>query len=408
MVEKKEEKEEKWVGWTIIGSIGIVVLSAIAPYWLIATYIKSPLIGVLASGIIFPLVSFLVVYFVLAPKNLWWTFTKESTAKFVVRADQFEKAIMRWEGHSFDLEKKGVEKWNVIEIEPEKEKKRRFGGLEYYGPWPLLDILIYKFTWISIGEKEEIKRKTKWIDYILLRDDVYWAKVDRCEDANLFPLELELLLTIRIINPYKAIFNIQKWLETVINRLKPFIRQYITGDEYEQWIKKKQKLGIELRNFCNKDLQDEDGNPIKDEDGNPIKAVLSEFRASYGVDLRKIEVKAINPPEGYRERTIAPYLAKLAKKKTVIDAEAEAKRIEKVFGTIESFGDLGKLIRTLEAVEKSPLAASLTVQAVPGLQEAFRGVFGKQAPEKIDKEDLKDLLKELRDLREEIKKFKPP
>lgn len=402
------EKKEKWIGWTIIGSIGIMVLSAIAPYWLTATYLKSPLIGALAGAITLPVVSFLIVYFVLAPKNLWWTFTKEATAKFVVRADQFEKAIMRWEGHDFDRKKKGIEKWNVIEVEPEKEKKRRFGGLEYYGPWPLFDILIYKFTWISIGEKEEIKPKSEWIDYILLRDDVYWAKVDRCEDANLFPLELELLLTIRIINPYKAIFNIQKWLEAVINRIKPFIRQYITGDEYEQWIKKKQKLGIGLRNFCNNDLQDDEGNPILDEKGQPIKAVLPEFRELYGVDLRKIEVKAINPPEGYREKTIAPYLAELAKKKTIIDADAESQRIKKVFGTIESFGELGKLIRTLEAVEKSPLAASLTVQAVPGLQEAFRGVFGRQPPEEMGKEDLKALIKELKELREEIKKAKGP
>jgi len=66
------------------------------------------------------------------------------------------------------------------------------------------------------------------------------------------------------------------------------------------------------------------------------------------------------------------------------------------YETIEQFGDLGKLLRTLEAVERSPLAASLQVQAVPGLQNLFSSIYGKSDVSKD----------EIRELREEFEKLK--
>lgn len=61
----------------------------------------------------------------------------------------------------------------------------------------------------------------------------------------------------------------------------------------------------------------------------------------------------------------------------MIGAEAEAKRIETVYKKIQEFGDLGRLIQILESVKQSPLAASLVVQLIPGLQDMFKLAFGK-------------------------------
>ena len=331
---------------------------------------------VLVGGIV--IVTFLLIWCWLAPTNRWFTFVKEGTTKIVVRGDKFERALIQWEGRTFQYQQIGEDKWTVIE---EKEPWHPFGGLRFYGVWPIWDIYIYKFKWSGVTENGEvIHHPSEILDYVLLKDDVYWCKIEKCEDKNLLPLDLELLLTVAMVNPYKALFKIQNWLETVINRMKPFTRGYITQKEFEMLITEREVLGEGLMKKFKE------------------VGLLDEFENWYGVRVKKVEVKEINPPEGYREKTIAPYLAELEKKATVIKAKAEGMRIKTIFQQIQKFGDLGKLVRTLEAVERSPLAASLTVQAIPGLQEVLRGVFGK-GPEAITRE-------EFRELREMIEKLK--
>jgi regulator of protease activity HflC (stomatin/prohibitin superfamily) len=203
-------------------------------------------------------------------------------------------------------------------------------------------------------------------------------------------------LTIAVGNPYKAHFKVQNWLETVINRTKPIIRAYITQKSYEEWITERESLGEKLREAIDR------------------AGLLKEFEEWYGVKVKKVEVKEINPPKEYREKTLAPYLAELDKKAMITraegekqaiitKAEGEQQRIEKVFAEIQKFGDLGKLIRALEAMEKSPLAASVAVQAIPGLPELLRGVFGRPAAE-VTAEEIRRLRETIEKLEKLLKK----
>jgi hypothetical protein len=375
-------------GRVVIKSLLILIGVGIVPTLLAA--IPGLKVELWISGIYWlvsiPTVAFLLVYFLLAPNNCFFTFVKEGTAKFVVRGDKFEKCLIQWEGYTFDYSKDHPEKWNVI---PGKER-HLFGGLRFYGLWPLFDIHIYKFRWTGVTEDGRIQHKEEWLDYILLKDDVYWCKIEQCEDKNLLPLDLELLLTIAVVNPYKAHFAVQNWLETVINRMKPFIRGYITQDTYEEWIKKSSSLGEGLKKTLDS------------------VGLLKEFEEWYGVKVKKVEVKEINPPREYREKTIAPYLAELDKKAMITraegekqaiitKAEGEQERIKRVYKEIKEFEDFGKLIKALEAMEKSPLVASVTVQAIPGLPELLRGVFGRPPAELTSEE--------IRRLREAIEKL---
>lgn len=336
-------------------------------------------------------VTFSLIYFVLAPRNLFFTFVKEGTAKIIVRGDKFERALIQWEGRTFQYSASGEEKWAVVS----GVESHLFGGLRYYGLWPIFDVYIYDFQWTGVTEKGDVVHHPReTLDFILLREDIYWGEVEDAEDKKLLPLGLELILTVAVINPYKALFNIQNWLETVINRIKPLVRDLITQDEFENLIQRKEALGNDLY--------------------GKAAALLEEFRNRYGVDVRKIQVKEVNPPDGYREATLKQYLAEQEKKKVEVDAaaeafrletiaEGEAARIKRVYGRIQKFGDLGKLVRALEATEKSPLAASLTVQAVPGIQEVLRGVFGKSPEETTQKE-----IKELKEMVEKMLKRRNP
>lgn len=332
-------------------------------------------------------VGLLVAYLFLAKpsQNRWFTLVKEGTAKIIVRGGKFEKALIQWEGHTFAKEiRRGKDgeiiqdKWDVVEGE---ESWHPFGGFRYYGFYPFKDVYIYDFQWTGVTENGEVTHHPKeTLDYILLKDDVYWAKVEKAEDKELLPLEVELILTVRIMNPYKAIFNVQNWLEAVINRIKPWTRDAVTHDSYENLIKDKDRIGKDIYNSLDN-----------------AGLLKNEFIARYGVDVRKIEVKEINPPEDYRDITLRKYTAERDKEKIEVEAEAEAKRLDTVYRKIQEFGDLGKLVRALESIEKSPLAASLTVQAIPGLSEVLKGVFGKATSEVTEEEfrELKKMVEQL-------------
>lgn len=326
---------------------------------------------VLGATITFPLVA----YFILAPRNLWFTFVKEGTAKFIVRGDKLERVLIQWRGYTLDLET-----WDVIE----GEERHIFGGFRYYGFWPLFDVHIYSFQWTGVAEDGTIVAHPREdLDYILLKEDVYYFKVKNAEDKTLLPLDIEVIFTAKVVNPYKARFRIQNWLEAVINRMAPAVRDAVTKETYQQLIKRKEAIGSEIY--------------------DKLGELLGEFKEGYGIDVLNLAIKDINPSdEAYREATLKKWLAKREREAIETRAGAEAQRIKKVFGQIQNFGDLGKLIRTLEAIEKSPLAASLSVQAIPGLQEALRGVFG-HPPESISQEEVRVLREELERLKEIIK-----
>lgn len=371
--------------------------------------------------IVFVPIILLFIYFGLAPRNYFFTFVKERTAKVVVKGDAFHKLLIQWNGYTIDGDKNviPVDKWTkdgkVLEkredelfkkvikpvkrtikinrrkrqitilkeeekkieqreaIRPRKEPWHFFGGLRFYGFWPFLDIYTYDFQWTGVKENGELDPHPKErLDFIILKDDIYWGRVEKAEDIELLPLELGLLLTIRVKNPYKALFNVQNWLEAVVNRLKPLVRDRITQDTYQRLIQQQGAIGEELYNTS-------------------LNIREEEFLGRYGIEIRKIEVKDINPGEDYRKATLLGWTAKRDRERIEVEADAEAKRLEAVYGQIKKFGDLGKLIRALEAMEKSPEQGAKWIIPIPGMAEFFSQVFPGKKVESLSSDELRTL-----------------
>ena len=344
----------------------LIIVSGIIGLWVGASWFSWWYF--LGSLIIFIPVTFLFIWSWLAPNNYFFTFVKEGTAKIVVRGDEFDKALIQWKGYTFD------EEWNVVEG---KEPWHLFGGLRYYGFWPIQDIYGYNFQWTGVTESDEVVRHPKEkLDYILLKDDIYLTEVRGAEDKELLPLNVSLVLTIRVINPYKTLFRVQNWLETVNSRIRTWVRDTISHDSYEKWISEKKRIGEELFKSLKK------------------QGLLEEFNNRYGIDVRKIEVKDIDPSteedyRKFREATLKKYLA-----------QRESERIEVIYEAINKFGDLGKLIRMLETLEASPGAGSKWVIPLPGGADFFRSIFAR-APESLTQEDIKEILKKSEDISRE-------
>jgi SPFH domain / Band 7 family len=250
-------------------------------------------VGILALGLsVFWLSVFLLVYLWWAPNNLFFTFVPEGRAKIVVRADQFKRAIINWRGHvlvtpknSSSFPNKDV--WDVAESSP---KNRLFGGLFFYGLFPLDDIYVYNFSWTNMRQNGDVEyHEPKTIDYILLKEDVYLGVVEKAEDKAALPTDIKLVMTMKVMNPYKALFNVQNWLETIMNRVRASVRNAFTEDTYDRWISEDQDLA------------------------DRILEKLGDFRTiecegRYGVEVRKVEVTDINPGESFRQATLKKFL----------------------------------------------------------------------------------------------------
>ena len=205
-----------------------------------------------------------------------FTFVKEGTAKAIVRMKQFRKMVMAWREYKLD------ENWNVISISrppepqlppssssdealsppdedrdeippgglppekpPSKEGpseeglpklgwwQRIFGGLRFVGIWPFDQVYTYGFRWLGlelVEGKEEPQFHERILDYVLLRPDVYLLVVEDAETLppERIPLTFRVLVTIKVINPYKVLFKApSNWLENAMARLGALVRAWV-------------------------------------------------------------------------------------------------------------------------------------------------------------------------------------
>jgi len=271
-------------------------------------------------------VLFLLIYFILARHNWFFTFVKEGTAKIVLKAGKFHKILIQWEGKTLNTN------WNVIK----GSEWHPFGGLRWVGFWPIYTVYKYKFEWTGVKPNGQFEFHPKEeLNYILLKDDVYGCQVLGAEDQEKLPLDVELTVTLAIANPYKALFAVQNWFETLSNRLTPYVRDFITNHTYTEMIETEIRLDREIW----KRLEEE--------------GILTEFQRRYGVNIRKIEVRNFDPQSEYREATLRKYQA---------ERDAEAR-------THKTTGALIQMIA--QATGKTPQQVQAEIETSPALKERF-------------------------------------
>jgi len=374
--------------------IGWWVVSAGKGWWIVP-------VGTVPVGIGF----FLLTYFVLAPLKIDFTFVDESSGQAVVRGGQLVKFLITWADHTFRKTAEGKQSteaanWEVVKG---KEPFHLFGGLRMYSwKWPLDRILEYHQEWTHLHEDGKAKSHKEDMFHILLSLDLYVIEYpltskEAAEDIDGVPIGLQVILPMQTVNPYVALFVVRRWLAIITGVVKATLRPFFAHYRYREDLlglragkgieqkqeeagvplEKRAKAGDDLRQKMFEEIGAALARRAKEEGANIEER--QEGLYMFGVLIKKegMDLLNIEPDPSYREATTLKYRAERDKEKKIVDAEGEEARIEKVFSRIAKFGEVGKLVRVLEAVEKSPLAASLTVQAVPGLQEALRGVFGR-------------------------------
>ena len=306
------------------------------------------LLGVI-GGIV---VLFFVVYFILAKENLWFTFVEEGTVKAVMTGGEFRKFLIAWKGHTFKITKEGKQKeakdnWEVVEG---KEPSHPLGGLRFFGLWPIDRILEYKFRWTHLHEDGKAVTHGEWLDFVLLKTDLYvieypLTEKEAAEDIDGVPLGINLVMPIRILNPYIALFMIRRWLPLITGVTKATLRAFVAKYRFkEDLIDMVAGKGIEDRQR-EKGIKEADlahpGDNLREKLREALKKALMEKGKEekteieergediymYGalIRWRGTDIISIDPHPMYREATTLKYRAERDREKTIIDADAKAK-----------------------------------------------------------------------------------
>lgn len=272
------------------------------------------------------LVFLAALVFVLGRYNMYFTFVQEGTAKIVTVGDAFSRALIQWKGRTFAYRLSGVDRWTVIEegryverihvgedeegkpvyeeeFRWESEPWHPFGGLRWVGLWPLCRVHTYPFRWTGVHEDGTPKSHEEVLDKVMLKDFVYFAELADAEDTDMVPLTVKLLITIRVVNPYKALFEVADWLESVLNRIKPLFREFIAHHPYATLISEKQAVGGDVwRELA-------------------LAGVIEEFERDYGVHIKEggIEMKDITPQPEYQKLAALKYTAQRRREQAVIE-----------------------------------------------------------------------------------------
>lgn len=290
------------------------------------------------------------------------------------RGGEFREFIIRWSGKKFD------EDWNVVS---DASTGRHFwGGL--IAMWFFEKAHEYFLSWMTLkeGQEKPTEHNREKLNRVLLKDKTYYVEIRDAEDAELMPLRLVALITTRVINPYKAIFGVDDWLQVVLSKIAPAVRDAVSKQDYQTLIKSKKDIG--------KNILDE------------AIDLVGELLSVYGVQVVAIEVRDIDPEnEEDRKATEAPIRAKLdakkvaaeaegQKEKTIIDAEALAAKTLTLLTA-----DVEKVIKTAEAdAKKIELMAEATKKAnVLKFGDVHKGVVESIKTEGITIQEANDMTK---------------
>ena len=281
---------------------------------------------------------------ILANFDICFTFVEEGTAKAVVRGKEFHKFLLQSKEMKF---REGS--WDIVPLRPDEQPEKRYwferwSGARWVGLWPFFSIYNYKFKW-TVAKQEEKDGKIvttpdmreRTIDSIYIRDVVYYGKIESAETTDNTPVDVEYLLTVRVTNPYKALFRVHRWLEAVIDLTSQRGRQYIGTRSYKQLVAKegkKQSTGF----------------------AGGIRGLREHLCENFGVefvyaDIASVEFSGTTKKE-YVEASTAEYLADSKAIATVKAAEAEARKIKLVGGA-----EAEALQVRMEQFQKNPDAA---------------------------------------------------
>ena len=309
----------------------------------------------------------------LASVHMFWTTVQEGSARAILKNGKFLRAIMNYQG--FELDKDGEV---VCTSSPStlttKLKHHLFGGwlehIRWIGFPPFHEVYAYRFTWVTTKKKEVggilqdvDEYHNEMLRHVYVKHTPYTDVLTGAETSDLLQVDVKYVLTIRIVNPHKALFKVHRWLDAVLLRTQPIIRDYVKSNSYDET----QKGDISAANPS-------------------LAAIFDEFKRDYCVEVVKLEVRdyALSGKlaKEHEEAATLEFKTKQEKRRTIIEAEgiaeamqlkadAERKRRDVIWKPGQEQENLAA-----EALEKTAAGAGNTVLVSSPIGDILKSLLG--------------------------------
>lgn len=254
-----------------------------------------------------------------------------------------------------------------------KTKRHFFGGLVFFW-WPLDNVYSYPLSWVSVGPNGEPKPHLEEIlDRVSLRVRVYIVQIEDAEDMDLIPLRAKVLLTLRVMNPRKALFAVDGWLRTIESRIRTDIRNALTRSTFEKLIQEKEDIGAQISGVLSE------------------ANVLQDFKDEYGVFVITIGVEDITLDPDYRKKILLKWEAEKKAAADLVEATLIAKKtflaLGGVYALIREFlrdqgvdddkaHEMAKELTIIDVEAKAGALLDLRVRGADGVERSLLNMIG--------------------------------
>jgi hypothetical protein len=183
----------------------------------------------------------------LAKQDKFFTSVEEGYAIAIEENKEFKFFLMSYKGHGFngDVNKVGdsIDYWNIVDDPVRRWRLPLIRGIRWIG-FPGFNVVkTYHFTWSSLEEQKDEKsgklvqrpvpKDIKDLRYISLKRDQYVTRLEEAETTENVPFDSNILIGGKVVNPYRALYRVEKWLEATQNLVKTEMRSYFGQHDYE-------------------------------------------------------------------------------------------------------------------------------------------------------------------------------
>lgn len=216
----------------------------------------------------------------------------------------------------------------------------------------------------SLGNGKWVASFAKRIDYIFLRDAVYYAEVIDAETQELMSVDIRMVMTIRVVNPYLALFRVHDWLSSSTDLVRPSVRSWVKKQPYQDVVGKPEAAQWEYDVLLKQTDVSPSGQGNEGQTTANIKTTAQYLTRSYGVRFKRIAFDEVNPPKEYADAATKALAADREKNRVLTLADAESGRIKRIAvaeaaatrlaaRAFKDGGEAAITARTIEALEKT-------------------------------------------------------
>jgi len=326
----------------------------------------------------------------LADGDILFTKVREGTAKAVMAGDSFHHFVLshrgyhlndpRWRGTSHShLYDDSASPWDVLKnptgdgsLPPEAYDPRsgtigwvmRKLGLFWIGLPPFRSVLSYSFSWnedkVGTTGDSELWHRDEDTDFIYTSIFPYLITIDSAETSDRLPLDGLYQLTIRIVNPFKALFETENWLESVSAYANRQARNYVGENTYADLVSETMKTGgesgagsfstsIMALNATLPGQPPENGGTISQNGVTIVSADLQQLEIS-GDDAGKIREATMRAYTAEQEATATRVAGDAAAHVISVKGEAVAQSYEARLAVLDKHHDLAALMLQTDAM----------------------------------------------------------